>query len=76
MTITAELDERQIEDLDLTITITMPVRHWKLINEAIAKTQVDQWNSTKSEFIQSINKTINGMTGQLEGEYPNNQPQK
>ena len=76
MTITAELDERQIEDLDLTITITMPVRHWKLINEAIAKTQVDQWNRTKSEFIQSINKTINGMTGQLEGEYPNNSPQK
>jgi hypothetical protein len=76
MNVTAELNEKQVDCMDLSIKVTMTVSQWRHIRSELMTSQEKNWSGTKADFLDAIRDTISGMTGKMTGEYPNNGPQK
>jgi len=71
MTATAELKKEQVDELEMTISITLRVAQWNHIADELDLTlKSPGWTGTKADFIRAIRQTVHNMTGRMSNNYP------
>jgi len=71
MTTQAELKKEQVDNLEMTISITMRVSQWNHIADELDLTlKSPGWTGTKADFIRAIRQTVRGMTDRTNNKYP------
>lgn len=62
MKITASSSEASTNEIEVTITATMPLRQWKVIHNSLRRGQGVDWSATTSTFLQAVGETIHQYT--------------
>jgi len=70
MTTQAELKKEQVDELEMTISITLRVAQWNHIADALTKSQNEHWTGTKGDFVAGIIDSIKGMTDKMYHKFP------
>ena len=70
MTTVAELKKEQVDDLDMTLSITLKVRQWKHLTEELRLSQRNPgWTGTKADFIDGVEDSIKGMLDKMTNQF-------
>lgn len=56
MDIVAFSNEKQLDEVDVTIKVTMKLGEWKMISDSLRKESKDNYNWTKVDFALAVEK--------------------
>lgn len=69
MKITSSPDQKQIECVDITMTITMPLEHWKVVAKSLSVGTARSFHVTSDRFLDSIMEAIQNYEKSITNEF-------
>lgn len=65
MTIITQANTSQLDEVEVTIDITMKLRDWKLVEQSIRKDAKDDYHWTRAEFANQLQEVISEYTDKV-----------
>lgn len=66
MKLQAEVNSSQLDEVDVTITVTMKLREWKMISKSVRSDAKSDYNFTKHDFADKVGDVIDTYTDKVE----------
>lgn len=66
MTIEVIANHNELENVNIQITSTMPLRHWKVIHESLKKSLKDNYHGVTASFMWNLDDAIKNYTEKVE----------
>lgn len=66
MKLQAEVNSSQLDEVDVTITVTMKLKEWKLISGSLIRDSRTEYQWTKTEVANQIGEIIHAYTDKVE----------